>query len=340
VSLPNVTIKANTVAKFTPVVGSGGVGQLTYTISPSFQRNVPNTESAFGWIEAFTGRTDQALFHYTGPYALDLRVGDTINAAGFAEGSVLQFPTGVTRQLWTIAPGRSSNYGSPNDNLVVDNGLHINANTGEITGRCLNAQGPTTYTVTVSGGGVTATGQFTLTVSNSIAFSRTYEVPYGSDPIQKCDIYQPSSGTPKGVVIWVHGGGWTGGAKSYSSFTSSFAGWWINDEDQITQLARKGYVVINCNYRLATADANYIPTGGSTWNYHPAGANDIETIIRCCTTAGAGSAYSSLWNTISSLANTYGLVISGESAGGHLVAFAGMKYINDMVKDQLPQFVL
>ena len=328
VALPSVTIKANTVAKFTPVVGSGGVGQLTYTISPTFQRNVPNTEDARGWLEAIPGRTDQAIFHLIGTNSLDLRVGDTVYAAGFPEGSVLQFPTDTTRRVWTIAPGRSSNYGSPNDGLNVDNGLYINANTGEITGRRLTAQGPTTYTVTVSGGGVTATGQFTLTVSNSIAFSRTYDVPYGIDPIQTCDIYQVS-GTPKGVVIWVHGGGWTGGAKSPSLFTTSQAGYLINDEDQIVQLARKGYVVVDCSYRLATADSNYIPVGGSTLNYHPAGANDIETIIRFCTTTGAGSSYSSVWNTISSLANTYGLIISGESAGGHLVAFAGMKYIYD-----------
>jgi len=328
VSLPSVAVKANTVVKFTPVVGSGGVGQLTYTISPALPMSPLNGIETC-WIEAIPGRTDVAFFHIvTTQYANTFKVGDGIFGAGIAEGSVLGFPTSSTKEIWTITPGRTSNLGSAGSPVYFDNGLHINAKTGEIIGRTATTQGPTTYTVTVSGGGLSTTAQFSLAISNSISYSRTSDIPYGPDANQRCDFYQ-TSGTPKGVIVWVHGGGWGGGTKSSVGFTTTQAGYTINDEDQIGQLASKGYTVINCNYRLASLDTEYVPSGGSTGNYHPAGADDIETVIRFCTTTNAGSAYSTTWNTISYLANTYGLIITGSSAGGHLVAYAGMKYIYD-----------
>ena len=328
-ALPSVTVKANTVVKFTPVVGSGGVGQLTYTISPALPLSTLDG-TATCWIEAIAGRTDVAYFHLVSLQDVaNYKVGDGIFGAGIEEGSVLGFPTDSTKRVWTISPGRTSNLGSAGSPVYFDTGLHINAKTGEITGRTLRQQGLTTYTVTVSGGGISATAQFSLALTAPASYNRTLEVPYGFDALQKCDIFQVENVTPKGVIIWVHGGGWSGGAKSGAGFTTSQAGYWINDNDQIRQLTQKGYVVVNCNYRLATGDSNYIPSPGSSLNYHPAGADDIETIIRFCTTTNAGSSYSTTWNTISALANTYGLIISGESAGGHLVAYSGMKYIYD-----------
>jgi hypothetical protein len=329
VVLPSTTIKAQVVAKFTPVVGTGGVGQLTYTISPALPLSSLDG-TATCWIEAIAGRTDVAYFHLVSLQDVaNYKVGDGIFGAGIADGSVLGFPTDATKRVWTISPGRTSNLGSAGSPVTFDTGLHINNKTGEITGRTPRTQGPTTYTVTVSGGGVSATAQFSLAISSPVSYNNTYDVPYGSDAIQKCDIFQVENVTPKGVVIWVHGGGWSGGAKSSAGFTTGQAGYWINDDDQIRQLTQKGYIVVNCNYRLATTDTIYIPSPGSTANYHPAAADDIETIIRFCTVTGAGSSYSTLWNTISARANTYGLIISGESAGGHLVAYAGMKYIYD-----------
>jgi len=328
VVLPSTTIKAQVVAKFTPVIGSGGVGQLVYTINPSLPLS-PLDGTSTCWIEAIVGRTDVAYFHIVYTNENIFKVGDGIFGAGIAEGSVLGFPTDSTRGTWTISPGRTSNLGSALSPVYFDSGLHLNAKTGEITGRVATTQGPTTYTVTVSGGGVSATAQFSLTISNPASFNVSLDVPYGADAIQKCDIFQVEGVTPKGVIIWVHGGGWSGGAKSSAGFLTSQAGYWINDDDQIRQLTQKGYIVVNCNYRLATTDTIYIPSPGSTANYHPAGADDVETIIRFCTVTGAGSSYSTLWNTISARANTYGLIISGESAGGHLVAYAGMKYIYD-----------
>lgn len=329
VVLPSVTAKASTVVKFTPVIGAGGVGQLVYTISPALPLSSLDG-TATCWIEAIAGRTDVAYFHLVSLQDVsNYKVGDGIFGAGIAEGSVLGFPTDSTKRIWTISPGRTSNLGSAGSPVYFDTGLHMNANTGEIMGRTSRTQGLTTYTVTVSGGGISATAQFSLALTSPASYNVTRDVPYGFDAIQQCDIYQVETVTPKGVVIWVHGGGWSGGTKSSAGFLTSQAGYWINDDDQIRQLTQKGYVVVNCNYRLAGNDSNYIPSGGSSLNYHPAGSDDIETIIRFCTTTNAGSSYSTTWNTISSLANTYGLLLAGESAGGHLVAYSGMKYIYD-----------
>jgi hypothetical protein len=330
VALPSVTIKAQTVAKFTPVIGSGGFGSLVYTISPALPLSSLDG-TATCWIEAIAGRTDVAYFHLVSLQDVsNYKAGDGVFGAGIAEGSILTYPTDATKRTWVITPGRASNLGSAGSPVYFDTGLHINAYTGEIIGRTSRTQGSTTYTVTVTGSGISVSRQFSLAISSPVSYNITLDVPYGSDAIQKCDILQVENVTPKGVIVWVHGGGWSGGTKSGAGFTSNQAGSFINEDDQIRQLAQKGYIVVNCNYRLATSDSNYIPSpGGTVANYHPVGADDIETIIRFCTITNAGSGYSALWNTISARTATYGLIITGASAGGHLVAYAGMKYIYD-----------
>ena len=330
VAIPSVTVKTGSEVKFTPVVGSGGVGNLVYTINPA----LPSGTSFTGWIESIPGNTANAYLHVTSPNAPVLQVNDYVTGSGIVDGTFLSFPTDGTQATFTIYPGYSSNIGSAGSPITFNNGMHINATTGEITGRTDTSQGATSYTITVTGNGISTSGQFTLAVNNQAIAYETNEVPYGSDPLQRCDIYQQPNVTPQGVIIWVHGGGFTGGAKSPFGFQNTQGGYWINDFHQINQLAKQGYIVINCNYRLANAsgsdDANqYVPAGGSTGNYFPAGGNDIETVIRFCTISGAGSSFSSIWDQIVTAVNTYGLILSGASAGGWMVAYAGMKYIND-----------
>jgi acetyl esterase/lipase len=325
VALSTVSVKTGSQVKFTPVIGSGGVGQLTYTISP----NLPTGTTFQGWIESIPGNTSYSFFHVTSSNSSSIQQGDSISGSGVTQGSFLEWPTDASKTTWTIRPGYSANVGSAGSPISINNGFHINSLTGEITGRVSNVLGLTTYSVTVTGNNISTSASFNLRVNTEASPTVTTEVPYGTDLLQRCDIYQQTGVTPQGVIIWVHGGGWSGGAKSPYGFNSSQGGYWINDYDQINQLAKQGYIVVNCNYRLATAGTDYIPSGGTTNNYHPAGAADIETIIQFCTVANAGSSYSALWNQIVNAVNTYGLIISGASAGGHLVAFAGMKYIND-----------
>lgn len=50
----------------------------------------------------------------------------------------------------------------------------------------------------------------------SVAAKTMLNESYGTDPLQKMDIYLPAnrSVTATKVIIMIHGGGWTGGDKS------------------------------------------------------------------------------------------------------------------------------
>jgi acetyl esterase/lipase len=74
------------------------------------------------------------------------------------------------------------------------------------------------------------------------------DVSYGSDPMQKMDVYLPINRTSNtNVIIFIHGGSFIGGDKS--EFNS-----------QAKYLAARGYAVLNVNYRLVNATGlNDIP---------------------------------------------------------------------------------
>jgi arylformamidase len=64
------------------------------------------------------------------------------------------------------------------------------------------------------------------------------DLAYGPDAHQVLDIYQPDPGGPKRpVLVFIHGGGWNFGDKSYES--ALLAPFW-----------RRGLVVVTINYRL------------------------------------------------------------------------------------------
>lgn len=118
------------------------------------------------------------------------------------------------------------------------------------------------------------------------------DVPYvsGSSPSQKLDIYLPKNAqTPYPVVIWVHGGGWSGGDKADEG-TGYMA----------KLLLDRGYAVVSINYRLS---------GEATF---PAQIYDVKAAIRWVRAHdgdyGIDADRIGLW---------------GGSAGGHLVALAG-----------------
>ncbi|MES2646399.1 MAG: alpha/beta hydrolase [Bacteroidota bacterium] len=83
---------------------------------------------------------------------------------------------------------------------------------------------------------------------------------YGTDPLQKADVYLPanrSAGTK--TMILVHGGFWTSGDKT--------------DMDTLLiplRLADPNLAVVNMNYRLAD---------GSGSNQHPAQMNDVKSLL-------------------------------------------------------------
>ncbi|MFM2137984.1 MAG: hypothetical protein RJA57_291 [Bacteroidota bacterium] len=121
-------------------------------------------------------------------------------------------------------------------------------------------------------------------------------VAYGTDPLQKMDIYLPAGRNENTkVIIMIHGGGWTQGDKS--EFTPF-----------VDTLKRRlpTYAIFNINYRLANGTTNFFPTQ----------ENDVKTAIEY----------------IYSKRGEYKLsdkfVLVGASAGGHLSLLHANKYVS------------
>lgn len=120
-------------------------------------------------------------------------------------------------------------------------------------------------------------------------------VSYGSDALQKMDIYLPAGRSTDStrVIVLVHGGAWMEGDKSdFTSYVSTL------------QQRLPGYAVANINYRLATASTNHFPTQ----------ENDMKAAMNFLV-------QKSLEYHISQK-----FVLLGASAGGHLVTLQAYKY--------------
>ncbi len=92
----------------------------------------------------------------------------------------------------------------------------------------------------------------------SPAIRSEYDIAYGPDARQSVDVYSKQGDTAKPVLLYVPGGGFTGGDKRMDdTFYGNLAGWF----------AAQGFVVVTMNYRLA-------PDHG--W---PAGAEDVGSAL-------------------------------------------------------------
>lgn len=115
------------------------------------------------------------------------------------------------------------------------------------------------------------------------------DVSYGSDAMQKMDVYLPQGRTDTGtkVIVMIHGGAWFEGDKS--DFTEAI---------QALKSQLPGCAIFNINYRLLTE------TGDHEW---PAQIDDVTNAV----------------NFIASNANQYHvnvnkMIMAGASAGAHL----------------------
>ncbi|VGO21888.1 alpha/beta hydrolase [Pontiella sulfatireligans] len=95
-----------------------------------------------------------------------------------------------------------------------------------------------------------------LLFSSLLAFSATKEnlptpthgdISYGKDPKQKIDIWLAKSDAPTPLVVYIHGGGWTGGDKDAIS------------KDYLTPLLDRGISVASINYRLSKTNPLPVP---------------------------------------------------------------------------------
>lgn len=121
----------------------------------------------------------------------------------------------------------------------------------------------------------------------------TKDVAYlAPDRAEKLDVYQPANppaGKPAPALVWIHGGGWTGGTKNEARAQSI-----------ATDLVKAGYVVISVDYRL----------GSGAW---PVNLFDCKNAVRFLRANAA----------------TYGvdparIAVAGGSAGGHLALMVGL----------------
>lgn len=66
------------------------------------------------------------------------------------------------------------------------------------------------------------------------------DVPYGSDPRQRMDVYLPAQTQGAPVLLLVHGGGWRHGDKAHGRLVGPKAGHWL----------AQGVVLVSVNYRM------------------------------------------------------------------------------------------
>ncbi|HXI89599.1 MAG TPA: alpha/beta hydrolase [Blastocatellia bacterium] len=105
----------------------------------------------------------------------------------------------------------------------------------------------------------------------------------------KLDVYVPrEAGAPNPTVIYIHGGGWVGGAKETS---------WL----QLVPYLEAGWSVVNVEYRLARV------------SLAPAAVEDCRCALRWV-----------IRNARQYNFDTSKLVVTGHSAGGHLSLTTGM----------------
>lgn len=121
------------------------------------------------------------------------------------------------------------------------------------------------------------------------------DVSYGTDSLQKMDIYLPagrSAGSTK-VFIMIHGGAWAAGDKSE-----------FNAYKDTLKRRFPDYAIFNINYRLATGTAHFFPTQ----------ENDVK------------AALDYIYNKREDYGISDKFVLFGGSAGGHLALLQAYKY--------------
>jgi acetyl esterase/lipase len=131
---------------------------------------------------------------------------------------------------------------------------------------------------------------------NTLAKAQIYkDIVYGETPerVLKMDIYMPESVSNPLMVVWVHGGAWHSGSK----------------ENPPKDLLKRGYALASIDYRLSAE----VP--------FPAIMHDIKAAVRFL--RGNATKYGFQKEKI---------VIWGSSAGGHLVALAGVTNGNEALE--------
>ena len=222
-SISSKTLTEGYAASFTPVMGTGGTGTLTYSISPalpaglslsSTSGTITGTPTATIVATTYTvtatdtnGATATATFSLTVNGAVVATQNTASRALAFGQTSAAFTPvigTGGTGMLtYSISPA------------TLPAGLSFAPSTGTITGTVTATSAATTYTVTVTDtNGATATASFSLTVNKA---SSTLSGP-ATQPVQ---VVASQAGSIPVTVAGQYSGGAIATPGSTISYTVS-----------------------------------------------------------------------------------------------------------------------
>lgn len=137
--------------------------------------------------------------------------------------------------------------------------------------------------------------------NTSLAAKSEMNVSYGTDPLQKMDVYLPAGRTTAStkVLVLIHGGGWNQGDKSeFNSYVDT--------------LKRRlpEYAIFNLNYRL----------NAGTTNTFPAQENDVKAAIDL------------IYSKRTEYVISDKFVLLGASAGAHLALLQAYKNTTPNIK--------
>jgi acetyl esterase/lipase len=132
-------------------------------------------------------------------------------------------------------------------------------------------------------------------------------VSYGTDTLQRMDVYLPAnrSADSTRVLVLIHGGGWAGGDKS------EFA-----PVIPVLQKKLPHYAIVNLNYRLANQMTNHFPTQ----------EQDIQAALQA------------LVSKASEYGTSTDVVLLGASAGAHLALLQAYKHTTPVVPKAVISF--
>jgi arylformamidase len=88
-------------------------------------------------------------------------------------------------------------------------------------------------------GGAADSGPFALPVGARLQ----RDLAYGTDALQRLDVYHPAAAANAPVIFMVHGGGWSRGNKAL----------WRAVKNKVTHWVGKGYLLVSTNYRMMPA---------------------------------------------------------------------------------------
>lgn len=113
------------------------------------------------------------------------------------------------------------------------------------------------------------------------------DVAYGSDPLQRFDVYLPPHATGAPVILMVHGGGWYRGDKAMPAVVQGKLDRWVP----------KGFIFVSTNYRMVPA------------------ADPVEQARDVARALAAVQAKAPSWG-----GDPRKVILMGHSAGAHLVS--------------------